>query len=65
MSFESKNAHPHDCKGPCSTCEREDIAERAAIQTEGHPMSADAWQRAVELLKARRRPGQLQLPITG
>jgi len=47
----------------CQRCHDEDAAERAAIQTEGQAMSAEAWRRAVELVKAQRRPGQRALGV--
>jgi hypothetical protein len=59
--FPHRNAHPHDCRGPCPRCESESIAERVAIQTEGKPVSA--FERAIELLKERRRPGQRALAV--
>jgi hypothetical protein len=59
--YYTKNAHPHTCTGPCPTCEREDIAKRAAIQTEGQDRSA--YERAVELLKRQRRTGQRALGV--
>jgi hypothetical protein len=61
MTYTPKNAHPHECRGPCQRCESEDIAERAAIQTEGKDRSA--YERAVELIKSKRRPGQRQLSV--
>jgi hypothetical protein len=61
MTYQPTNKFPHDCRGPCPTCEREDIAKRAAIQTEGQDRSA--YERAVELLKRQRRTGQRALGV--
>lgn len=63
MTYESKNAFPHDCTGLCPRCEHEDAAERVAIQHDGQRMSAETWRMAVEFEKARRRPGQRQLSV--
>jgi len=59
--FKHTNLHKHDCRGHCPRCDHEDAAERAAIQTEGQDRSA--FERAIELLKAKRRPGQRQLSV--
>lgn len=61
MSYQAANRYPHACTDPsrCELCQHEDASERAAIQTEGQGLSV--YQRAVELLRQQRRPGQRAL----
>ena len=62
MAYESTNKYPHKCHPDartCTECMHVDIGERAAIMTDGQPVSA--YEKAVALLMERRRPGQRAL----
>lgn len=59
MTYTAKNQHPHTCSPSprdCHVCSHEDAAERAAIQTDGKPLSA--YQKALQLILESRRRGQ-------
>lgn len=63
VTYQPRNQFSHVCPDPaqCARCEREDAAERAAIQTEGEDRSA--FERAVALILESRRRGQRELAV--